>query len=412
MLGGLIDSALAIVRGPAEARGLAVNVTLGTGLPAWVTGDADRLRQILLNLLGNAIKFTQAGWIALTVQTDTRGGEETRVRFAITDTGIGIPVDRRDRLFQRFSQVDGSVSRSYGGTGLGLAICKRLVELMGGAIGVESQQSHGSTFWFTLALPRTEPDAVAPAMPSTVMRGTGRRILLAEDVPLNQELACAILRRAGHAVNVVDDGAAAVAAVWAEPYDLVLMDIQMPVLDGLAATRQIRALAGAAARVPIVAMTANVLPEQVAQILAAGADDHVGKPFHADALLRTIERLSQRSLQAEPTRAVQHGPVGLSLDASVRSLGRARVDQLLAGLAAELEDRFGPANPTPHRDKLAFDAHAMVSAADMLGFPEMALLCREAERACRAGGDYGPLLTILRERAAATVAEIAMLRAA
>jgi PAS domain S-box-containing protein len=399
----LIDNAVSIVRPSAERKGLALSISRGAALPDWIEGDEDRLRQILLNLLNNAVKFTAAGRIDLTVGTAAEG-----LRFAIRDTGIGIPADKCDRLFRRFSQIDGSVSREYGGTGLGLAISKSLVELMGGSIGVASAVGQGSTFWFEAPLPAAAPAARAEP-PATAIRATGKRLLLAEDVPLNQDLARTILERAGHAVDVVGDGVAAVAAVQARPYDLVLMDVQMPVMDGLTATRRIRALGGAAGRLPIVAMTANVLPQQVADLRAAGLDDHVGKPFRTQALLAAIDRWT--GSRAEPS--CPGGTVDRAvLDEMTELVGRARMGDLLAMLSKELVQRFGDLVPEVSRERLMLDAHAMVSAASMVGFVALAETCRTVEAACRAGDDVGPMLAPLRVRAAETIAEIEVLRAA
>ncbi|MCJ2062687.1 PAS domain S-box protein [Methylobacterium sp. J-088] len=401
-LGKLIDEVLAMVRGPAEAKGLAVNVSLAPGLPDWLLGDRDRLTQVLLNLLGNACKFTRMGWVGLHVSTDRSVSGTARLRFSITDTGIGIPADRRDRLFQRFSQADGSISRDFGGTGLGLAICKTLVELMGGTIGFDSAAGHGSTFWFEITLPVSMPKAEPEAAVKPATVHTGRRLLLADDVALNRELASTILTRAGHVVDVVGDGAAAVAAARAKPYDLILMDVHMPVLDGVAATRQIRALEDAVSRVPIVAMTANVLPEQVESFLAAGMDAHVGKPFRADDLLGVIDRLTVSNDTSPSATSVIDTTV---VDEMVATVGRARVDRMLAMLAEELTERF-ELTSAPDRQRLAHDAHAMISAAGALGFAGLAQACREVETACAAGGDYEPMLATLRAISASAVAEI------
>jgi PAS domain S-box-containing protein len=409
-LEALIDNAVSIVRPSAERKGLALTITRGPGLPDWIAGDEDRLRQILLNLLNNAVKFTPAGRIGLTVEADPADRAGARLlRFAIRDTGIGIPADKCDRLFRRFSQVDGSISREYGGTGLGLAISKSLVALMDGAIGVESAVGQGSTFWFTVALPEAVPEDPIAAPPAATARSPGRRILLAEDVRLNQELARTILERAGHSVDVVEDGAAALAAVQAEPYDLVLMDVQMPVMDGLTATRRIRALGGSTGRLPIVAMTANVLPQQLVALRAAGLDDHVGKPFRTEALLAAIDRWAARpAALARPGTSIDRAV----LDEMTEIVGRARMRDLLAMLARELAQRFGADASAVDRERLMLDAHAMVSAASMVGFAALAEACRTVEAACRAGDDVGPMLGPLRARATETIAEIEALRAA
>ncbi|MHB2207509.1 PAS domain S-box protein [Methylobacterium sp. CM6257] len=405
-LEALIDNAVSIVRPSAERKGLDLAVARGPGLPDWIEGDEDRLRQILLNLLNNAVKFTPAGRIDLAILAAP--GART-LRFEVRDTGIGIPADKCDRLFRRFSQVDGSISREYGGTGLGLAISKSLVALMGGTIGVESAVGCGSTFWFEVTLATAAPEVRIDAQAAVSAHPTGRHLLLAEDVPLNQDLARTILERAGHRVDVVADGAAAVAAVQARPYDLVLMDVQMPMMDGLAATRRIRALEGPASRVPIVAMTANVLPQQIAELRAAGLDDHVGKPFQTQALLAAIDRWAARP--AEPPR------FGRTIDRTVldemtEMVGRERMRHLLAMLAKELVQRFGGAAPEASRERLMLDAHAMVSAASMVGFTAFAETCRAVEAGCRAGDEIGPLLGTLQARAAEVVAEIEALRAA
>ncbi|CAO3427086.1 ATP-binding protein [Azospirillum doebereinerae] len=286
-LDDLADRCVAIVRLTAEQKGLELQTTISTTARGFVMGDPDRVRQILLNLLGNAVKFTDRGSVRLSVKAADNGKGCRRCTFTVTDTGIGIAPERQTDLFQRFSQVD----RGRGGTGLGLAICRRLVELMGGEIGVESVPGAGSSFWFALPLlpagsAAIQPDSAAPS--GVEPRGPGVRVLLAEDLAMNRDLAVAMLTKAGHRIDAVEDGAAAVAAVQETAYDIVLMDVQMPVMDGLEATRAIRALPGPAARVPILALSAGVLAVEVERCLQAGMNAHLPKPLEKAKLLAAI----------------------------------------------------------------------------------------------------------------------------
>ncbi|MBX9933801.1 MAG: PAS domain S-box protein [Methylobacterium sp.] len=289
-LGALIDNCLSIMRGTLRAGAVEVRANLDPGLPRGVVGDEARLRQILLNLLNNAGKFTHEGYIALSVRHEASSAKGERLRFSISDTGMGIPIEKQARLFERFSQADSSITRDFGGTGLGLAICKRLVELMDGEIGVFSEEKRGSTFWFTLTLPRGRLE-LSPVTADTDGGAHKRgRLLLVEDTEINQVLARAVIEARGHTVDVVGDGAAAVAAVQGSAYDLVLMDVQMPGMDGMSATRIIRSTAGPGPRLPVIAMTANVLPDQIRAFREAGMDDHVGKPFKRAELYAIIDR--------------------------------------------------------------------------------------------------------------------------
>ena len=291
----MIDNAVSIVRMSADSKGLAFNFTLPPALPETLLSDADRIRQVLLNLLNNAIKFTHEGSVTLSVTygpASVEGFESgCRLSFAVTDTGIGIPEDRRERLFKRFSQVNGSISREFGGTGLGLAISQQLVALMGGTIGVTSVEGLGSTFSFSIDLPivaapprpapgpRTRSDAAEPA-----------RILVVDDLDFNLDIAKSVLESAGHTVTAVNGGAKAIEAVRLQAFDVIFMDVQMPDMNGLEATQHIRALGDATATTPIIALTANVLSHQVDQFRAAGMNDHVGKPFRRAELLDAVER--------------------------------------------------------------------------------------------------------------------------
>jgi CheY-like chemotaxis protein/HPt (histidine-containing phosphotransfer) domain-containing protein len=295
---------------PTPGKEIAVSLQIGSDVPAWVSGDAVRLRQVLMNLMGNAIKFTERGRITLSVmrqvlvaQTSesnstaadyaTEIHDGATLRFAIRDTGIGIPEEKQTAIFAPFVQADGSITRRYGGTGLGLAISSQLVRLMGGSIAVTSHVGSGSEFRFTINL----PTAQAPSSDSTTDRvrpmEDGRfrslRILVAEDHPMNQAFAVQALQAAGHTVSLVSNGQEAVESVRQTAFDLVLMDVQMPVLDGLQATEVIRKCElGSGNRLPIVAMTAHALSGDRERCLAAGMDGYIGKPILVDDLHRAI----------------------------------------------------------------------------------------------------------------------------
>ena len=281
----------ALMTARAEEKGLGLRRLVGPETPRWVRGDPARLRQVLLNLLSNAIKFTESGEIRLEIAPVP--GAESQLRFAVVDTGIGVSERALSKLFSEFAQADSSISRRFGGTGLGLAICRKIVTLMGGEIGVHSTPGQGSTFWFVLPLAATAPPAAVKV--ESVVEGKGSRmhamkILLAEDNPVNQKVATALLAKQGHTVTVAKDGFEAVAAVSEGNFDLILMDVQMPGLDGFEATAHIRKLSDDRARLPIIAMTANALKGDDDRCLAAGMDDYVAKPIQPQALYAALER--------------------------------------------------------------------------------------------------------------------------
>jgi signal transduction histidine kinase/CheY-like chemotaxis protein len=340
-LADIVESAVLLCAPRAQEKGVAVEVRINPATEQYCRGDPTRLRQVLLNLVGNAVKFTDAGGVSVRVQpaesaaanmAEDRG---QRVRFEVTDSGIGIDDSEQARLFERFSQADSSVTRRYGGTGLGLAICRELVALMGGTIGVISQRGSGSTFWFELHLARAAFEPVqAAAAPSPVLSRAPRalRILVAEDNEINQHFIAALLRKAGHAATVVENGRQAVTAVRDGDFDVVLMDVQMPDLDGVEATQQIRAMPPPKHHVPIIALTAHAMTGAKDEYLASGMDDYVPKPVDPALLLGKLARLPVAA--AEP-RTTDAASVTAGNDTSGPAFDLARLEALANVLPPE-----------------------------------------------------------------------------
>ena len=300
-------------------KGLELATTVAEEVPAVLRGDALRLRQVLLNLLSNAVKFTERGGVALNVTVETTTVRDICVCFAVTDTGIGISTEDQERIFSPFTQVDSSTARRYGGTGLGLAIASDLVRAMGGRLEVTSEVGRGSTFHFRITLlldsqlrlpapssrnglrnlhslptPAATPGAKPPVIipPPTGAAPTPGRILLVEDTPTNQRLVCRVLNKRGHFVEVAQNGFEAVDFVQRRQYDVILMDLQMPGMDGFQATAAIRALP-ICSRTPIIALTAHAMPSDRDRCLAAGMDDYLAKPLDVRTLPATVESWMQ-----------------------------------------------------------------------------------------------------------------------
>jgi signal transduction histidine kinase/CheY-like chemotaxis protein len=292
----LVEGAIRILECRARSKGLDLRLAIAPDIPRSLRGDAMRIRQILLNLVGNAIKFTERGEVCVSVRTQAETEALAEVRIDISDTGIGIPPDGVAHLFQPFAQADASISRKYGGTGLGLAISKRLVELMGGKVGVESEPGRGSIFWFTLRLEKSS--AVLPdpdRQPGVQLAQRPLRVLVAEDNLVNQKVATRFLARLGHSADVVSNGREAVEALEHTGYDVVLMDCQMPEIDGYQATREIRRREADRPHVPIIAMTANAIDGDRQTCIAAGMDDYIAKPVELAVLASVLERWSSGS---------------------------------------------------------------------------------------------------------------------
>jgi PAS domain S-box-containing protein len=290
-LADVLEQALAIVAPAATRQGLALRADLPRMPLPPLLGDPHRLRQVLINLLGNAVKFTKTGGVTLRLSTRDVAHGSAAVRIEVIDTGIGIEPAAVERLFRAFEQADGSMTRRFGGTGLGLAITRQLVELMGGQVGVTSEPGVGSTFWFdlTLALVTGQADAAADwtALPASATPGAGLDVLLAEDNPVNTAVAVAMLKRDGHRVVVAENGAEALACLAQQRFDVVLMDCHMPEMDGFEATRQLRARGD---RVRIVSLTASVMDDERARCFAVGMDDFLAKPLTVASLRDALRR--------------------------------------------------------------------------------------------------------------------------
>jgi PAS domain S-box-containing protein len=339
-LASAVGSAVELLAERAHGKGLKLDAHVEAGVPTALRGDPGRLRQVLTNLVGNAIKFTSAGEVTVRAGLDAETEEVARLRFSVSDTGIGISESAQRKLFQPFTQADGSTTRKYGGTGLGLSISKQLVGLMGGEVGVTSEPGRGSTFWFTARFEKQRRATAASAAPQTLAGAHGsqkdetraasvetnanlremsagskdvranstKRILLAEDNAVNRRVAARQLQKLGYHSDAVVNGREAVEALARGPYDLVLMDCQMPEMDGYEATAEIRRRESGARRTPIVAMTANALEGDRERCLAAGMDEYVSKPVKPEELARVLSRLLADAQSVSHTQTIPELP--------------------------------------------------------------------------------------------------------
>ncbi|MBM3591147.1 MAG: response regulator [Alphaproteobacteria bacterium] len=372
-------------------KGIRLSASIDPLLPARVIGDARRLRQVLLNLADNAVKFTAIGGVGIRVE---RAETQGQVRFAVADTGIGMPAEVQARLFGRFAQGGPETARRYGGSGLGLMICKRLVGLMGGRIVLASTQGKGSTFSFEIPL---RPIAESGRPPSTLLPkpalakplpGARGRILIAEDGEANQLVAAAILRKAGYAVDLARDGEEALGAARTAAYDLVLMDVRMPRMDGLAATAAIRALEGLAGRVPIIAMTAAAMPDEVARCLEAGMDAHVAKPMDLTALLSAVSDMLESRPRRSRAAVDEPNPAGptlidhTTLQELRAAVGPGRLPRLIGVFAEETRARVARLIATDDVSVIEEEAHGLKSAAGTFGAAALRSIAASLEEAC------------------------------
>ncbi|KXS38568.1 MAG: Hpt sensor hybrid histidine kinase [Halomonadaceae bacterium T82-2] len=400
----------------AGSTGLRFECEMDAGLPDRVRGDVNRLRQVVMNLLNNAFKFTDAGFVCFRVTCDGDQG----IRFAVRDTGCGIEPAMLSRLFAPFSQVDSSIARRHEGCGLGLVICQRLVSAMGGEIGVESHPGLGSLFWFRIPLPEAEDPADSSELPVQDAALARHRLLIVEDNPVNQALTQAMLEFLGQTADIVDNGEAALETLAATSYDLVLMDMQMPILDGLETTRRWRARE-IGHRLPIVAMTANVMPADRERCQKAGMDDMIFKPFTRADLRELLARWLGRAPSGTPaasdegadagTRESAPQTQGALLDAATmqelhEALAPEVLESLLSTYLTRLEGRLArlrAARDAEDRAAIAAEAHSLKGASSSMG---CAGLARAAARLETEAGEAST------EQLEAMIAELETLQAA
>ncbi len=399
----ILTQSLELLRSRAEQKGLALILHLGDDLPRYARGDAGRLRQVLANLINNAVKFTDSGNITVHTSAVASRNNGFELHCEVQDTGIGIPPEKQNGLFDEFSMVDQSHSRAHEGTGLGLSISKRLVLLMGGQIGVESQLGLGSRFFFHVELKTAGAEEVNRTgdQEPLPLPNPDSRILLAEDNPANQRVIQAILQGAHLQLDIVNNGQEAVEAVGKLPYDIVLMDISMPRMDGMEATRAIRQLSGSAGKTPIVALTAHALTGDRERFLASGINDYLTKPIEKAAALRCISLWTGESAKQVQDRVTTSNQApsdsadarGAYVDEAVlqqlvRDTSAAIAPELLLGYIEDARERLRQielALNETDAEKLEFEVHTLGSSAAAHGNPALHQLARQIESLCRKG---------------------------
>ncbi|CAK8711743.1 MAG: PAS domain S-box-containing protein [Candidatus Electronema aureum] len=407
-LHSVLESLHSLLGFKAAEQGLELTVNKAAEVPDNLRGDPLRLGQILINLGNNAIKFTQQGRVTIRVDLIERAGRRAVLRFSVSDTGIGITQEQQRNLFQLFSQADNSITRKYGGTGLGLSISKKLVEMMGGSIHAESVYGQGSVFTFTLPLEISEeerPRSAPTQLSSDFGRLRGARILLAEDNPLNQELTLILLRRRGIEVTLANNGAEALEALSRETFDCVLMDLQMPVMDGCTACRELRKQPRYK-DLPVIALTANVMTGDREKSKLAGMNGHIGKPFREEELLATLCRLlppSRSSAFSEQSSAPVAAPVDFTalvgIDAE-KGLANTmhdpdfyrRILLLFRQDQADFVQKFKTAQQTGDVSGAARLAHTLKSVAATIGAEALQEVASQLENTCCQGGNTEDLL--------------------
>ncbi|MGZ3324774.1 MAG: ATP-binding protein, partial [Xanthobacteraceae bacterium] len=403
----LVDAVASIVGSSAKTKGLTVKVEIDPKLPGALSGDAARIRQVLLNLASNAVKFTELGGVTIAVGCVSRDGSRATVEWRVTDTGIGIPPDRVGGLFTDFVQADVSINRRFGGTGLGLAISRRIVEQMGGSIAVSSIPGVGAAFRFSLTLPwsdklvtdqRADRVGADDLKASIAALGRPLRVLIAEDDATNRLVVVKMLQEFNAETRIVTDGVQVVRAASEADYDLILMDVRMPEMDGLAATRAIRAHGGRFATLPIIALTANAFPEDVKHCREAGMSDFLAKPLRKQAMVAAMLRAvgpvaaPGAALPVVAAPSTESAPLDRTALAQLtEAIGADGVRQTFAVFARETEARlalFQEFREGDDRELIEIEAHALKGAARTFGAGEMSDIARLIEyRAAKISAD-------------------------
>ena len=395
----LLNDLLVSLLPSADKKGLTLELAIDPDAPDRLVGDATRLRQILTNLLGNAIKFTDAGTVSLLIAPVAVTGADAQLRFGVQDTGVGIPETHLDSIFENFIQVDASSTRATGGTGLGLAISQKLAALMGGEIGVTSEVGRGSEFWFTAWL-RLQPEVTGTPSLESERRDTrrpslaGARILLVEDNPVNQDFAMTLLEQWGVQVTLASDGLEAIAALQREAFDIVLMDVQMPRMDGLAAVAALREPQSGVLnpRVPVVAMTAHAMAEDRTRCLAAGMDDYLTKPIDPTRLLHLLQKYLPAG-ELGPSEIGPSDPAALVAfdgeDFVERLLGNrkaaARILRTFQDATPAILTRIQKAVTANDPETVGKQLHFLIGSSATVGSKRLGRRAYELEQALRAG---------------------------
>jgi CheY-like chemotaxis protein/HPt (histidine-containing phosphotransfer) domain-containing protein len=404
-LSSLMSDFSAAMASNAGKKGLAFRCDIAPDVPLFLRGDPGRLRQILTNLAGNAVKFTKEGEISVECALQGESAHYALLRFSVRDTGIGVPRDKMPELFEKFSQVDASSTRQHGGTGLGLAISKQLVEMMGGSIGATSEEGKGSEFRFTVIMEKQaegarRDDAHRPADLPVRFDAEKARILLVEDNAVNRSVALGLLKTLGLRADTADDGEEALAALERAPYDLVLMDCQMPKVDGYEATRRIRRMEGAAGATVVVAMTAHALSGDRLKCLEAGMNDHIAKPVSRSALVGVLRRwlpkaalIAEASVEEGPAREATADTVWnrtelLHLLGGDASLVREITAEFLEDAPLEIEALMA-ALDAGDTEAVKEHAHTIKGAAGSVGGAALFSAAFELEKAAKAGNPAG-----------------------